>query len=362
MAEEEIQYTIPSDGSNDGSSVSLFVTYDPNSQNADGSFTVTAASGTYQALDTSGNVIATSNITGLGNFGQQDQDLFLTNDPMQTPIVDRYGITFQIDNQAISNDGHGNVNFFDNFGPTDGSTPTDSPAYLEDTQSVQPATSVVETAVSGPVACFVSGTLIRGARGDVAVENLAVGDLVVSSSGQLRSIVWIGHRSIDCTKFARRDEALPIRITPNAFGLGLPARDLYLSPGHPVLVGADEDLIGGHLIPIMCLINDTSIARVQTDRVTYWHIELDAHDILYAEGLPAESYFDWGDRAFFTEDVDHALQNPDYVVSGLAGRCRPVALDGPVVETERRRLDAIFIKRLACACAWPDENSFNLFD
>ena len=77
------------------------------------------------------------------------------------------------------------------------------------------------------------------------------------------------------------------------------------------------------------------------DSVTYWHIELDQHDILLADGLPAESYLDWGDRAFFTEASTHALQKPDFIVPGLSDRCRPVAFDGPVVNAERRRLDVL---------------------
>ncbi len=60
----------------------------------------------------------------------------------------------------------------------------------------------------------------------------------------------------------------------------------------------------------MCLINGTTIARELVSSVTYWHVELDAHDILLAEGLAAESYLDWGDRPFFTEGSDHALHNP----------------------------------------------------
>ncbi len=92
----------------------------------------------------------------------------------------------------------------------------------------------------------------------------------------------------------------------------------------------------------MCLINGTTIAREPAASVTYWHVELDAHDILLAEGLAAESYLDWGDRPFFTEGSDHALHNPDFVVPGLSARCRPVAVDGPVVEAERARLSAVF--------------------
>ncbi|TXN79061.1 Hint domain-containing protein [Methylobacterium sp. WL8] len=202
--------------------------------------------------------------------------------------------------------------------------------------------------------CFTTGTLIRTSRGDVAVEDLVVGDRAVTASGALRPITWIGQRDLDGAGNVLPHDQQPIRVRVGAFGSGLPARDLRLSPGHPVLVGAAEDQLGGALVPIMCLINGTTIAREPATSVTYWHVELDAHDILLAEGLPAESYLDWGDRPFFTEQSDHALHNPDFVVLGLSARCRPVAVDGALVEAERARINAVFAAELAGHCAWDE--------
>ena len=203
---------------------------------------------------------------------------------------------------------------------------------------------------AGQVVCFATGTKIRTVRGQCAVEDLVVGDVAVTASGGTRPIVWIGHRDVECRG---HHDLQPVLVAAHAFGDGLPERDLMLSPGHPVLVGADADNEGGHLVPIMCLINGTTVLRQTVERVTYWHVELDQHDILLAEELPAESYLDWGDRDFFRQGSEHALENPDFVVPGLAGRCRPVALDGPVVEVARRRLDVAFATRLTAAAAWP---------
>ncbi|MEE7456587.1 hypothetical protein MPAR168_01780 [Methylorubrum populi] len=200
--------------------------------------------------------------------------------------------------------------------------------------------------------CFVTGTLIRTSRGEVAVEDLQVGDRAVTASGALRPITWIGHREISAGGASLPFSQQPVRVRAGAFGHGLPARDLFLSPGHPVLVGADADNEGGALVPVMCLINGTTITREPVASVTYWHIELDAHDILLAEGLPAESYIDGGERAFFSEASDHALHNPDFVVPGWDGRCRPVAVDGPLVQAERLRLDAVFAGSLSAQCGW----------
>ncbi|GJE25497.1 Hint domain-containing protein [Methylobacterium organophilum] len=205
--------------------------------------------------------------------------------------------------------------------------------------------------------CFTTGTRIQTRRGAVPVEALRVGDQAVTASGGLRPIIWIGHRDLDGAGEPLHHDQQPIRIRKGAFGRDaegrpLPARALFLSPGHPVLVGADADNEGGVLVPIMCLINGTSIARLAAPRVTYWHVELDAHDILLAEGLPAESYLDGGNRLFFTEGSDHALHNPDFVPPGWNGRCRPVAVDGPLVEAERARLGAVFAAELTGHCGW----------
>ncbi|MGW9822195.1 Hint domain-containing protein [Methylorubrum extorquens] len=184
------------------------------------------------------------------------------------------------------------------------------------------------------------------------VEDLKVGDLAVTASGALRPITWIGHREITAKSGSLSFSQQPVRVRAGAFGRGLPARDLSMSPGHPVLVGADADNEGGVLVPVMCLINGTTVTREPVASVTYWHVELDSHDILLAEGLPAESYIDGGDRAFFCEASDHALHNPDFVAPGWNGRCRPVAVDGAIVEAERLRLDAVFAGSLNAQCGW----------
>ena len=206
--------------------------------------------------------------------------------------------------------------------------------------------------------CFVTGTGIRvirdGREADVAVEDLRVGDRAVTASGPIRPIVWIGHRDLAGQGGALPHAQQPVRVSAGAFGDGLPTRDLTLSPGHPVLVGADDDAQGGHLVPIMCLINGTTIVRLPLAAVTYWHVELDAHDILLAEGLAAESYIDGGDRPFFAQASDHALHNPDFVAPGWSARCRPVAVDGPVVTAERARLSAVFADTLTAQGAWTD--------
>ena len=291
-----------------------------------------------------------ANITGLSNFNGANNEFYAFGErPFAGVIREHYylhdsglsfeagGLSYNIRNPSNSFGGEflSGTNFI-----TSSSNPSPVPVQVSAGRDVP------------VVICFVTGTLIRTNRGEVAVEDLSVGDMAVTASGALRPITWVGRREIAAEAGPLRFEQQPVRIRAGAFGRGRPTRDLSLSPGHPVLVGAEADGEGGVLVPLMCLINGTTITREPVEAVTYWHVELDAHDILLAEGLPAESYIDGGARAFFVEGSDHALHNPDFVAPGWDARCRPVAIDGPVVEAERRRLDAVFADTLAAQCGW----------
>jgi hypothetical protein len=153
------------------------------------------------------------------------------------------------------------------------------------------------------IACYAAGTRIATVRGDVAVEALCPGDVVRTVFGGDVPVLWIGQRSIDCTGDFDAVRAWPVRVAVDAFGPGQPNRDLFLSPEHAVFV----DTV---LIPVKHLINGTTIARAPVDRVTYYHVELRRHDVLFAEGLPAESYLDTGNRRIFTRGAGAITLRP----------------------------------------------------
>ncbi|TNC08417.1 Hint domain-containing protein [Methylobacterium terricola] len=304
--------------------------------------TVPIGNGTDQQIVSVSGTFNGNTIDGLSDFGNASNILLR----LQSSRLDFYSIMKSDNGVSFTSGGASyNLRTVDNNIQITSSSPTfrnESVSFSANSSSTL------------PFPCFLTGTLISTGRGDIAVEDLRVGDLAVTASGAMRPIIWIGHHEINGQGASIPFERQPVRIRADAFGHGVPRRSLGLSPGHPVLVGADADGAGGHLVPIMCLINGTTIAREPVASVTYWHVELDAHDILLAEGLAAESYLDWGDRPFFDEASDHALHNPDFVVPGLAARCRPVAVDGPVVEGERMRLSSVFSATLNEACAWDE--------
>jgi collagen type I/II/III/V/XI/XXIV/XXVII alpha len=186
------------------------------------------------------------------------------------------------------------------------------------------------------VTCFAAGTRIATPRGDVAVESLCIGEPVLTVvGGRPQPIAWIGRRRIDCRRHYRPASVWPVRIRQAAFGPGLPARDLFVSPDHALF-------IDGVLIPAKYLLNGTSVAQVPLDTVTYYHIELPRHDVVLAEGLPAESYLDTDDRATFDNGGHVTRLHPD--LSSLlweAKGCAPLVITGPALAAAHARLGQI---------------------
>lgn len=142
------------------------------------------------------------------------------------------------------------------------------------------------------LACFAAGTGIETSRGRVAVEDLREGDPVLTISGEMKPVTWIGHRTVDCRSHAASDRVRPVRIMPHAFGQDQPRQTLYLSPDHAVYVD-------GILCPAGLLVNGKTVTQIDAGTVTYWHVELAAHDVVFADGLPCETYLDTGGRAAF---------------------------------------------------------------
>jgi hypothetical protein len=175
------------------------------------------------------------------------------------------------------------------------------------------------------VACFAAGTAIRTMRGEVCVEDLRIGDRVVCARGGVRPVVWIGHRRVDIARHPSPELVMPVRIRRGALADGVPCRDLFLSPDHAVFV---DDM----LVPVRRLINGASIARTARDAITYFHIELDQHDVLLAEGLAAESYLDTGNRHAFANAGAPVALHPGFDREQSADACAPLAIQADRVE------------------------------
>ena len=207
--------------------------------------------------------------------------------------------------------------------------------YLLGQSSVGSSYTIVQ-APDTQLTCYISGTLIRTTCGDVAVEALQVGDLVVTASGAHRPIRWLGHRDTDCSRHPEPRKVWPVRVRAGALGAGLPYADLWLSPGHALCLQAlDADEV---LIPVRCLVQGEAVMQVERDSVTYWHVELDSHDILVANGVPAESYLDTGNRCAFDNAPGVVELHRDFAARSADGFCRPLVESGPLLSAARLKL------------------------
>ncbi|WP_298905653.1 Hint domain-containing protein [uncultured Aliiroseovarius sp.] len=146
------------------------------------------------------------------------------------------------------------------------------------------------------VVCFANGTLIATPNGQQPIETLNEGDQVLTDKGESRTIRWIGRRQVSQFELLLAPKLCPVRIRAGALGHQLPERDLLVSRQHRILIRSKvaERMFGTKevLIPAIKLVGCTGIEVEEQPRaLEYFHILLDEHEILLANGAPAESLF-----------------------------------------------------------------------
>jgi hypothetical protein len=176
--------------------------------------------------------------------------------------------------------------------------------------------------------CFGPGTLIATPEGEMAVEDLTIGDAVLTADGRAVPVLWIGRQTVKTRHATPRQE--PVRIRAGALGQGLPYCDLVVTADHGMLVD-------GLLINAGSLVNGTTIAFVPLAkleaRVTYYHIEVAAHEVILANGAPTESFVDYAGR--------HGFDNHDaYIARYGAERLIP-EMAVPRVSSRRMLPDGV---------------------
>ena len=182
------------------------------------------------------------------------------------------------------------------------------------------------TSVAGGLVCFLAGALIATPDGERLVESLRIGDRVVTVTGEAKPIVWVGSGRERLQPWDKK----PVIVRAGALADGLPRRDLRLTEGHSLF-------LDGVLIPVSSLLNGRSILwDEEAVNVEYYHIEVEGHDVVLAEGAPAETYRNDGNRKFFLAGavgLDHRLASADEVPPYA-----PIFAEGPDVDRVWRRL------------------------
>lgn len=145
------------------------------------------------------------------------------------------------------------------------------------------------------VICFTPGTRIRTENGDVAVEDIREGDRVQTKDNGCQEVRWIGQKRVTGARLFAMPEMRPIRLRAHALGQDRPDGSLLVSPAHRMLVqganaralfGQDEVLVAARdLVDDRLVIRDWSVSQV-----TYIHLLLDHHEVVFANGLETESF------------------------------------------------------------------------
>lgn len=152
--------------------------------------------------------------------------------------------------------------------------------------------------------CFTRGTHIQIGEKSKPVETLSISNQVSTKTASV-TIKWIGYQR-RTPEFAQFQDYLPVKISAGALDDHVPLRDLYLSPDHAVLVD-------GHLIHAKALVNGKTIVQMTewAGDIEYYHIETEAHEIIYAEGVPCETFIDNVSREQFDNYAEYQALYPN---------------------------------------------------
>lgn len=145
------------------------------------------------------------------------------------------------------------------------------------------------------ILCFTPGTMIATDRGDIAVETLQAGDLVMTRDNGLQPLRWSGARKLSFAELQAKPDLQPVRIAMGAFAGDGPERTMLVSPQHRVLIeGPRAEILFGEaevLVPAKHLLGHVEATRaLPTEGVTYIHLLFDQHEIVLSDGIWTESF------------------------------------------------------------------------
>jgi len=151
--------------------------------------------------------------------------------------------------------------------------------------------------------CYCRGTLILTEEGELPVEELGIGHRVVTFTGEARPIKWIWHRSYDGRLIIGNHALLPVRFADGALADAMPTGDLLISPEHHIYL--DKSFVQASY-----LVNGATITQLETiEHLEYYHIELDKHDVIIAQGTPTETFV--GNTQKFTNNIEYSVFYPN---------------------------------------------------
>lgn len=179
--------------------------------------------------------------------------------------------------------------------------------------------------------CYLQGTRLLTPAGEVAVEALRIGDTLVTRFGGYQRVKWIGRQSYARRFVETNFDRIPVRICAGALGPDTPKRDLFVSPGHSMLVD-------GKLLLAKTLVNGLTIRQDHVpEEIHYYQPEFEAHDCVLAEGAWSESYGDTPElRQSYHNVAEFYALYPDHLDIAVQVLCAERPLAGPMLDAALR--------------------------
>lgn len=144
------------------------------------------------------------------------------------------------------------------------------------------------------IPCFTPGTLIATPRGEVPVEQLRVGDMVITRDNGVQTIRWIGHRPMTAGALLQNPHLKPVVLRKGALGHDLPERDMMVSPQHRMLVANERTALYFEehevLVAAKHLLDNHSVKEIESSGTTYIHFMCERHEVVLSNGAWSETF------------------------------------------------------------------------
>lgn len=148
--------------------------------------------------------------------------------------------------------------------------------------------------IENVIPCFTPGTLIATARGERRVEDLQVGDRIITRDNGIQEIAWVGHKQFNGAELVRNPHLKPVLIKAGSLGNDLPERDMLVSPNHRLLVASDATQLYFEESEVLAaakhLVGSAGIHRVDVTQTTYIHFMFERHEVVLSDGAWTESF------------------------------------------------------------------------
>ncbi|GBR06972.1 Hint domain-containing protein [Asaia siamensis] len=191
----------------------------------------------------------------------------------------------------------------------------------------------------GSQACFLAGAMIRTPSGETAVEDLSIGDEILTFDPKTgatiaRPVTWIGSGEIHASTVLPADlSGFPVRVLKDALGDNVPHKDMLVTAEHCLY-------LDGAFVPVRMLVNGSSVFYDMSEaQFRYYHVETASHSVIWADGVLTESYLDTGNSLRMDRN-DTVVRLPKKGITWETHAAAPLTVERSVIEPLYRKIEA----------------------